>query len=53
MLRKIDGVRRETVKVDERIGQLKETQLLGLQLVLEIQRRVQEIEVQLGAELVE
>ena len=46
--RTIEVVRKETEKVDEKIEQLKQAQLMSLQLVLEIQRRVQEIEIQLG-----
>ena len=48
MRKKIDEARRETQKIDERVEKIKEAQLYSLQLILSIQRRVQELEVQLG-----
>lgn len=46
--KKIDNARAETHKVDERINEMKEGQLYTLQMILALQRRVQELEVQLG-----
>ena len=44
----MEAARKETEKVDQKIDLLKQSQLLSLQLVLEVQRRVQEVEVQVG-----
>lgn len=41
--RRIDEARRETLKIDERVEKIKEAQLYSLQMVLSIQRRVQEL----------
>ena len=41
-------MRAETQKIEEKITSLKNGQLETLQLILGIQRRVQELEVQLG-----
>ena len=48
--RRIESTRQETQKVDERIEQMKEAQLYTLQMILAMQRRVQELELQLGLE---
>lgn len=48
--RKIEEARRETLKIDERVEKIKEAQLYSLQMILSIQRRVHELEVQLGVE---
>ena len=45
----IENSRKETAKIDEKITQLKEGQLATMQLVLALQRRVREVEVQLGS----
>ena len=41
--KKIETARTETQKVDERINEMKEAQLYTLQMVLALQRRVQEL----------
>ena len=41
--KKIEIARTETQKVDERINEMKEAQLYTLQMVLSLQRRVQEL----------
>lgn len=46
--KKIDNSRAETQKVDQLINQMKQGQLYTLQMILALQRRVQELEVQLG-----
>lgn len=46
--KKIENARTETQKVDERISQMREAQLYSLQMILALQRRVRELEVQLG-----
>jgi predicted S18 family serine protease len=45
---KIDNAKKETAKLDEKINSIKQGQLTSLQMVLSLQRRVREIEVQLG-----
>ena len=45
----IENSRRETAKIDEKINVLKQGQLGAMQMVLALQRRVREIEVQLGS----
>lgn len=45
---KIDNAKKETAKLDEKINLIKQGQLTSLQMVLSLQRRVREIEVQLG-----
>jgi hypothetical protein len=41
--RRIEDARKETHKIDERIEKLKESQLYSLQMILSVQRRVQEL----------
>ena len=44
----IESARKETAKIDEKINVLKQGQVASMQMILSLQRRVREIEVQLG-----
>ena len=46
--KKIDNTRIETAKIDERIEQVKNAQIYSLQMILAIQRKIGELEIQLG-----
>lgn len=45
--KRIDSAKKETAKIDEKIVQLKEGQIYSLQMILALQRRVQETETQI------
>lgn len=47
--KKIDSSKKETQKIDDRIAELKDAQIYSLQMVLAIQRKVQEIETHVGS----
>ena len=46
--KRIDSARIETEKVDEKVKIIKDIQINAMQMILQLQRRTQELEVQLG-----